>query len=148
MPRFVSKDGVWFPAKEKVSLTNITDKVKVVDGKEIEPGDPYIYEGPDRAAEFELFQAGVKNFGIHFKDDPDLINRARQLGYKDVAEYAKAVGYDAEKVRQEFEKNAAVVTKHELPERKEGIKTFGGGRDFSGQGNDVPGAFGKPKELG
>ncbi len=129
MARYVSKDGVWSSAKEKVALTK--------------NGEPYVYEGPDRAAEFEFFKAGVKTFGMDFHYDPDLINRAKQLGFKDVNEYASAMGYDKEKAEKDFKENAAFVTKHELPARKEGIEVFGGGVDKSGQGNDILGGFGK-----
>lgn len=131
MPRFVSKDGVWYPAKEKVSLVNK------------DTGEPYIYEGPDRAAEFELFLAKQETFGVNFKDDPDLIERARQRGYKSVLSFAKAMGYDSKKAQEEFDKHAAEVTKHELPPKKEAIATVGGGMDRSGQGEDFIGGFGK-----
>ena len=55
-PTFVSKDGIWHPAKEKIGLVNRSGKTKTIDGKRIKPGDPYIYEGADRAALFVLYQ--------------------------------------------------------------------------------------------
>ena len=77
MPSYVSKDGVWYPAKEHVVLPHLT-------------GTPNeVYDGPDRAAEFELAQTfGIDEdgkpkettFGMDFRTDPELINRARQLG--------------------------------------------------------------------
>jgi hypothetical protein len=152
MPNYVSLDGEWYPAKEKVSLKNITDEPKKIvklDGTEeiVQPGDPYIYEGPDRAALFELYKAGVEKFGIDFHHDPELLNRIKQLGFKNVDEYAKSMGYDKKKVQEEFEKKASVVNKYELPKRVKAIETMGGGIDFAGQGQDRPGGFDLPKEL-
>jgi len=147
MPNYVSKDGVWYPAKEKVGLINTSGKEKEVDGKKVAPGEPYIYEGPDRAALFELFKAKVETFGVDFRTDPELINRVRQLGYKSVDEYAKIMGYDKEKIEKEFKKNASVVTKHELPKKVEAVKTLGGGKDFAGQGQDKFGGFGEAPKV-
>lgn len=141
MPRYVSKDGEWYPALEKVSLIDHVGK----DGRQ--PGDPYIYEGPDRAALFELFKAGVEKFGVHFMHDSDLIRRVKELGYKDVKEYAKSVGWDEKKVMEEFNKKAAVVTKHELPTKVKMIETMGGGLDTAGQGQDKKGGFDLPPEI-
>jgi hypothetical protein len=135
MSRFISKDGVWHPANEKVALTNH------------KTGEPYIYEGPDRAALYELFQQKVENLGNDFRFDSELINRIRQLGYKDIDEYLQFIGYDSSKVELEFKKNASKINKHELPERIASIEKMGGGTDTSGQGNDIPGGFGKPKDL-
>ena len=151
MPNYVSKGGVWYPAKEKVGLTNLSGKTKEVDGKKVKHGDPYVYEGPDRAALFELYQIDqsgkTTTLGQDFKTDPEFINRVRQLGFKDVDEYLKSVGYDPEQVEVEFKKKARVVNKHELPERVKEIETLGGGKDFSGQGKDVRGGFGQPQDL-
>jgi hypothetical protein len=147
MPTYISKDGMWYAAKEKVALQNITGKVKVVNGVEVLPGEPYIYEGPDRAALFELYKAGVETFGIDFHNDPELISRVRQLGYKTVDAYAKVMGYDKKKIEEAFIKNASVIQKHELPKRVADLDLMGGGKDFSGQGKDKKGGFGTPKEL-
>ena len=136
-PRFHSKDGVWHPAKEKVGLTDHEGT------KGRSPGDPYVYKGPDRAALYELYKAKVETLGQDFRHDPDLVSRIRSLGYKDIDEYAKSVGYDEKKVEENFKKNASVVVKHELPEPKEGIKPVTGGADFSGQGQDREGGFGE-----
>ena len=54
MPNYISIDGEFFPAKERVALKNLSGKEKEVDGKIIKPGEDYIYEGADRAALFEL----------------------------------------------------------------------------------------------
>lgn len=148
MANWVSRRGVWHPAKEKVGLNNYSGKeITAGDGEKIKPGEPYIYDGPDRSALFELFQAKQETLGVDFKNDPDLIARVRQLGYKDVDDYAKAMGYDDAAAEQEFQKKAATVTKHELPKRVAAIKQLGGGRDFSGSGDDAYGGFGQPKDL-
>ena len=154
MPRFISKDGVWHPEKEKIALKNISDETIVNPstegknvGEEVAPGDDFIYEGPDRAALFELFKAKVETLGQDFHHDMDLIQRVRNLGFKDVKSYAKLVGYDKEKVEEEFEKKASIVNKHELPKRVKAIDSLAGGRDTSGGGQDRVGGFGEqPKE--
>ena len=145
MSRWVSKDGIWHPAKEKVALKNITDKVKVINGQTVQPGEPYIYEGPDRAALFELFEQKVETLGQDFRQDIELINRVKQLGYTSVDDYAKAMGYDKDKVEALFNKNASVVTQHELPKRVEALNELGGGTDMSGQGKSIVGGFGEPE---
>ena len=134
MPNWLSRDGVWYPVKEKVGLKK-------------KDGEPYIYEGPDRAALFVLFQEKTETLGMDFRHDPDLLARVRALGYKDIDEYALAVGYDPQKVEEDFQKHASAVNKHELPEKVKAVEMMGGGVDTSGQGNDIPGGFGKPKDL-
>jgi hypothetical protein len=147
MPSYISNDGVWTPAKEKVALVNNENKPITINGKEIGPGEPYIYEGPDRAAEFELFQTGEKHFGVEFWKDPDMIQRAKNLGYKDIFEYATEMGWERKKSQEDFEKKASVVQKHEAPKKSKAREIEGGGKDFSGSGADVYGGFGKPKEI-
>ena len=152
MPNYVSLDGVWHAANEKVSLKNITSEPKKVlklDGTEeiVQPGEPYIYEGPDRAALFEFYKAGVDKFGIDFHHDPELLNRVKQLGFKNVDEYAKLTGYDKKKAKEDFDKKASVVNKYDLPKRVKAIETMGGGLDTAGQGQDKLGGFDLPKEL-
>jgi hypothetical protein len=142
MPTYNSKDGVWTPAQEKVALTNFSKETKVINGKEIVPGEPYIYEGPDRAAEFELFQAGEKQLGQAFWEDPDMIDRARQLGYKDVMAYAKARGWKKEESDKQFNEKAKIVLKHEPPKKSKEKKIIGGGVDATGSGKDIIGGFG------
>lgn len=145
MPSYVSVDGEFFPTKERVALKNLSGKVRVVDGKEVKPGEDYIYEGADRAALFELYKAGVEKFGIDFHHDAELLNRVKQLGFKNVNEYAKAVGYDKEKIKKEVEQKIAKVTMHELPTKVKAIEQLGGGIDTSGGGQDKLGGFGEPK---
>ena len=148
MPTYVSKGGVFYPAKEHAVLPHLS-------GTENE-----VYDGPDRAAELELAQAhGVDangkpklgTFGIDFRHDPDLINRARSLGYKDVEEYAKAMGYNdtPEQEAAKIAEKEKVVNKYEQPKRVEANAKLGGGVDTSGQGNDKLGGFGNdPDGLG
>jgi len=147
MPSYISRDGVWTPAQEKVALVNNETKPITINGKEVGPGEPYIYEGPDRAAEFELYQSGEKTFGVEFWKDPDMIQRAKNLGYKDIFEYAKEMGWEKEKSEKDFEKKASVVQRHEPPKKSKAREIDGGGKDLSGGGADVYGGFGKPKEL-
>lgn len=147
MPRYVSNKGVWFPAKERIALKNLSGKTKVVDGKEIEPGDDYIYEGPDRAALFELFKEGVETFGQDFRKNPEFLQGVRNQGFPSVEEFLKFIGYDEKKAEEEFEKKASKVHKDEIPKRVEMVRTLGGGTDTSGGGQDRYGGFGpQPKD--
>lgn len=158
MPNWISKGGLMYPAKERVALTNNSDKPIIVDGKEIQPGEPYIYEGSDRAAEYELAQMyGVDEegkpkqgyIGIDCLKDPEMIMRAKQLGYNTVDEYARAMGYNPELAEKQIKEKEKVIVKHEQPKKSEGIRKSGGGTDFSGQGEDVYGGFGNnPDGLG
>ena len=146
MPTFISKDGVWHPAKEKVGLVNLSGKTKTVNGIKIKPGDPYIYEGPDRASLFRLYEEKTETLGMNFKQDPEFINRVRQLGFT-MEDYLQSVGYDEAKVEAEFKKKAAVVTKHEIGQQVKAIETLGGGVDTSGIGKNRYGGFGEiPRE--
>lgn len=134
MPNWISDRGIWHPMKEKVALKK-------------KDGEPYIYEGPDRAALYELWRDKVEVLGQDFKHDPDLVARIRSLGFKDIEEYLHSIGYDEEKAKKDFEARAVKINKHELPDRIQAIEQMGGGIDTSGQGNDIPGGFGKPKDL-
>lgn len=153
MSRFVSKDGVWYPGKERVSLKNLSGKILTnpseegskFHGEEVQPGDDFIYEGPDRAAMYHLFKEKLDTLGQDFRQNPDMVGIARQFGYKSVDAYAKAVGYDADKVEEDFKKNASVMAKHELPKRAQETLIMGGGQDTSGSGADVIGGFGEQR---
>ena len=153
MPRWTTDSrGVWHPAKEKVALRN-NKKEQIINpsatwsnyfGQKVLPGEVYIYEGPDRAAMFELFEQKVESLGVDFHTDPDLISRVRQMGYKDVNEYARVMGFDEKKAQERFEKESAKVTGHELPQKVEALQMLGGGKDLTGQGQDIYGGFGEP----
>ena len=146
MARYVSKEGVWHPAKERIALKNLSGKVKEVDGEKIQPKEQYIYKGADRAALYEMFKEGVSTFGRNFREDPDFRAAIRNQGFNSVEEYLKAMGYDEEKANKDFEEKAAVVHKDELPEKVAAIKTLGGGVDTAGGGKDRYGGFGSQPE--
>jgi hypothetical protein len=144
MPNYVSKGGVFYPAKEHAVLPHLSGT------------DKEVYDGPDRAAEFELAQAHgmdtdgkpkVTTFGIDFRKDPEFVNRVRQMGYKDINEYLKDIGYDEASEEEKFNKLAAVIVKHKEPDKKPASEVLGGGKDFSGQGKDKYGGFGSPQEI-
>lgn len=140
MPNWVSKGGTWHPAKEKVALTDHEGK----DGRK--PGDPYIYDGADRGALFELFREKVEALGQDFKTDPAFIQSVRNQGFNTVDEYLKFIGYDEEKDEKEFKKKAKKVTKHEIEKTVKAIETVGGGQNYYGPGRHRLGGFGEPKE--
>jgi len=144
MPQYVSDGGVWHPANEHAVLPHLSGT------------DKEIYDGPDRAAMEELAKAyGVDEkgfpkettFGMPFTMDPDLLNRAKQLGFKDAMDLALASGYDPVKAKAEFAKKAAKIEKYEPPKRQPAREIEGGGKDLSGQGLDKYGGFGTPPEM-
>jgi hypothetical protein len=145
-PSYISRGGELHPATEHAVLPHLS-------------GTPNeVYDGPDRAAMAELAEAhGVDDagkpkkmtFGIHFKNDPDLINRARSLGFKDVKEFAQAMGYNEtpETEAKLEEEKAKVIVRHVEPKRGRPNKKLGGGTDTSGAGNDHYGDFGERPAL-
>jgi hypothetical protein len=145
MPTYVSNRGVWHPAKEKVGLVNKSDKPIEYNGKTIQPGEPFVYEGPDREAIKELHLAGRTTFGQDFKTDPEFLQMVRNRGFQSVEEYLSMIGYDEEKAEKEFEERAAVVQAHEVPKRHAEIKMLGGGKDTSGNRQDLHGGFGEER---
>lgn len=154
MAGYVSKEGLWSPIKERVVLKNESDHPITnpsTDGKYVgdmvQPGEEFIYEGPDRAALYELWKAKEEHFGIDFRKSPEFLENIRKFNFKTEKEYLKFIGYDDKKAKEEFNKKASVVTKHELPVKVKALRELGGGKDFSGQGNDKYGDFGTPKEL-
>lgn len=153
-PSYVSKGGVWYPAKERVALKNFSNKpIKNPSTDEklkeevVQPGEDYIYSGPDRAALFELWKAKVETFGEDFRTNPEFLQAVRNMGYSSYKKYLKDIGFDEEKMEKDFKKNADTVTKHDLPKRVEALNTLAGGRDTSGQGKDRYGGFDLPDEL-
>jgi hypothetical protein len=133
MSTWISRDGKWFPAKEHAVLPHLQGT------------DKEIYDGPDRAALYELYEQKEEFLGQDFHTDAELIARVKQLGYKDVNEYALAHGWDAVKVEADFQKKAAVVNKHEIAQRVEEVNTLGGGMDKSGSNKNILGGFGEPE---
>jgi len=143
MPSWVSKEGVWYPAKEHAVLPHLSGT------------DKEIYDGPDRAAELELAEAHgidkdgkpkVTTFGINFRKNPDFINFVRQMNYPSIDAYLHDIGYDMEKVEKDFKEKAAEIVKHQEPERGPEPTRVGGGIDTSGKGSDLIGGFGQERE--
>lgn len=157
MGQWISLHGKLYPANEKVALRN-NSKEKIINpsaswskyaGEEVGPGEPFIYEGPDRASLFELYLADptgkTEYLGMEFYDDPEIQDRARQRGYKSVADYAKAMGYDKTKAEERFKGLVKEISTHDLPKTVKMLRAAeSGGYDTSGQGNDAYGDFGDP----
>jgi len=135
MPRYVSHEGVWHPAKEHAVLPQHSGT------------DKEVYDGPDRAALLELWREKVETFGVNFRKSPEFLQMLRELNFKNEKEYFKFVGYDPEAAKEHFEKNAHKVSKHEMPKRVEAIQALGGGRDTSGTGKDMYGGFGEEPAI-
>ena len=142
MPKWISKDGEWNPAKEKVALVNDTGKTITVNGKTVGPGEPYIYEGPDRAALDYMKEQGVTKVGMHFSKDTEFINRVRQVHNMSMAEYMAANGYDEKTSVAEFEKKFAEINTHQDPSRKASTRQPSGGRNTAGASGHYEGDFG------
>ena len=151
MPNYVSVNGIWYPAEEKVALVNNDKEPKKYPTPEgekiIQSGEPFIYKGPDRAAEFELYKAGVKTFGIDFRTDPEIIGRARAMGYNNVLDFAVAMGWqgDIKKDEDKQLENLSKIVTHDAPKKSEAHEMLGGGTDNSGQGKSFLGGFGDEK---
>ena len=133
-PSWISKNGVWEPAQERVVDPN-------------QPAGKEVYEGPDRAALDQLKEEGVEHLGTDFMLDPELQTRARQMGYKTVQEYLKVYGWDKEKAEAAYLKAKAVVVDH-----KDGVRTKAaifpsGGDDESRSGKGRKGGFETPSDV-
>lgn len=151
MPRYISKGGKWYPAKEKVALKNYGDKTiknpstdEKLKDEEVKPGEDFIYSGADRAALFELWRAKVEYFGEDFRTNPEFLQAVRNMGYSSYKKYLKDIGFDEKKMEEDFAKKAEEVNMHELPKKVKAIDTLAGGRDFSGGGQDMRGDFKLP----
>ena len=157
MPNFVSKCGELHPAKEKIGLTNLSDKTIKYNGETIKPGDPFVYDGPCREAIKVLNIEGRKNkdgelvLGRDFRTDPDflkaIVNQNYNRGKEGLQEYLNDIGFDEKVDSENFNKKIATVKAHEVPKKVKAINALGGGKDFSGQGNDVKGDFGDPPNI-
>lgn len=143
MPNYNSKLGNWVPAKERVVRVNAPR------GKEV-------YEGPDRAALWEMQKAGlidekgnkIGEMGTFYKTDPELIIRAKNAGFPNVEEYLAIFGYDEKKALEQFEKVNGKEIEHDAKLVKAAIKELAGGKDESGNSeNNRYGDFGLPPEL-
>jgi len=147
MPNLISKDGVCYPAKERVALTNKSDEVIVYKGKDIEPGEEFIYEGPCRAAVEMIMEHGNgETIGRDFRHDPEWLQSVRNMGFDNPEQYLKAMGYDKDKSEAEFKAKAASIKAHTMPKPKSETLIMGGGEDQSGTSeNDLIGGFGQQK---
>lgn len=130
MASFDSKDGVWIPKTEKVALV------------ERESGEPFIYEGPDRAALDYLKKEGVDHLGVHFTKDADIIFRAKQLNMT-LEEFCELHKNTEAERKKTFDAAHATKVLHRPTPRKEGVKDLGGGKDFANQKNNMSGALGE-----
>lgn len=147
MGNFVSNGGKWYAAKEKIALVNKGKEPIFYKGKEIAPGDPFIYEGADREALKALNEAGEEFLGKDFKRDPDFLQAVRNMGFQSgeqgVKDYLEMIGYNEKEEEERFKKISSVVKRHELPEKAKEIVAFGGGKDTTGnRNNDIVGGFG------
>lgn len=146
MPHYISSKGLWFPAKERVALKNLSGKPKEVDGEVVQPGEEYIYKGPDRAALFDLWKEGVDTFGQDFRKNPEFLQGIRNQGFQNVEDFLKFVGYDEKADEEKFKEKAAKITKHELPKKVKAIEVLGGGQNTAGDGDRYGGFGDVPKD--
>lgn len=175
MPTWISDEkSLWHPAKEVASLINISDSpIEIeqtsIDGKKfkqvIQPGAPYIYEGPDRAAMFQWWEEngrpsyekmmelnGNVTMGEDFLTNQYFMEQYAKFrsmhGFQTVKEYLTFIGYDEAATKKKFEEKAAKVAIHDLPKRSPEIKKLGGGDDRANPGkNQRYGGFGDPEEA-
>lgn len=156
MARFVSFRGKMYPANESVSLIyagknkiakeDLPDTVTIPENQKfLEPGQSFLYNGPDREALKMLHEQGVEYLGQDFMEDPEFMQISRNRGFNTVKEYLKAIGYDEAKDEAEFKKRASIVSMHELPQRVAEINVLGGGKDMSGNKADIIGGFGEER---
>lgn len=154
MPNWISKGGKWFPQKEKVALKNYSEKViknpstePELKDQEIKPGEDYIYSGPDRAALYELWKDKVSYLGEDFRINPEFLQAVRNMGYTSYKKYLKDIGFDEEKMEDDFKEKSTEVNLHELPKKVEALDILAGGKDTSGGGQDIKGEWKSPPGL-
>lgn len=154
-PTFVSKKGVWLTAKEKIGLVYKGSKVipkgalpegVTITGEFLHPNDPFMYDGPDRAALIAMHKEnGGQSFGVDFRSDPEFLQAVRNRGFNNVDEYLKMIAFDEAAEDKKFEEKVSSIKSHEIPKRVEAIEILAGGKDFAGTGNDIVGGFGEEK---
>jgi hypothetical protein len=144
---------MFFPAIESVSLkyegkTSIPkDKLSkyiTISGDALNPGEMFLYKGPDREAMYMLKEQGVEYLGQDFEHDPEFLQKVRALNFASIKEYLEFIGYNEGKDRNRFEGLAKKVSIHELPSREAEDFILAGGKDSAGN-NDIIGGFGEPK---
>lgn len=133
MPTYVSKNGAWEPALEKVA---VKDK----------NGEPAIYSGKDRAALEEIEAGNITS--QPFWKDTEFINRVRQVHNMSMDEYMKANGFDEKTSNEEFQKKMSVVNLHNDTPRKPSNRFRSGGANTApGGGGSLEGDFGGISEA-
>lgn len=163
MSTWVSDErGQWHPGKERAPLKNLSGRpIEIeqtsMDGKKfkqlVQPGQDYIYEGPDRAAMYQWWEENGKptaeqmrelignvTFGEDFRVNTEFMSQYAKFramfGFETVEDYLKYLGYDPKAVHEKFLKKAQVVTTHDAPARINEIKMLGGGDDKANPGKN------------
>lgn len=134
MPTWISKDGVQKPALEKVMLTNP------------KTGEPYLYEGPDRAAIKYLQDNNVTELGIDFRKDPEIINRARQFNMT-VDEWCQIHLNPDEKRKADFAQKEKEINFHAPPAKKKATEFRGGGINIANPKASKLGGFDATEDV-
>lgn len=147
MGEFISKGGVWHPVREKLALKNKSDEVIVYNDQEIEPGEEFIYDGPDREAVDMIQKDGNgETIGTNFKSDPEFLQSVRNMGFNSTDEYLKTIGYDEKEVEKKFKEKASSIKAHTMPMPKSEVIGQCGGTDTTGNSeNDIVGGFGSER---
>lgn len=120
MPSWISRMGIWGPAKERVYI----------------PKKDEIYEGPDRAALDVLKEENVEYLGMEVKNDPQIMELARQRN-QTVEQYLE-MNKPLPKQVVEIEQAQSKVVNHEPGPKKRGVSPRGGGVTIKGGFGDVP----------
>lgn len=120
MPSWISKMGIWGPAKERA----------------YDPKKDEIYEGPDRAALEVLKEENVDHLGMEVENDPQLLEVAQRYGMT-VPQYLERFKPSQKQV-EETTKAQEVVQDHKDAPKKRGVKPRGGGVTISGGFGDMP----------
>lgn len=102
MPSFVSKGGVWEPAKERA----------------FDPKSGEIYDGPDREAKRYIEENGGA-VGMDILDDPQLIEIAESRRMT-VQQYVEKFSPKPDQIKAKKEADEKIVT-HALPTPKPGV---------------------------
>lgn len=153
MPTYISDRGKWIPAKEKIGLTNKSDEIIEHNGEKIKPGEPFVYDGPDREAVKELALQQVEHLGTDFRSDPEFLQAVRNQNFNSVEDYLRHIGYNELNDQKRVKDKKVSVKAHEIAEKVKELKIMGGGKDYAGnKDNDVIGGFGdeklrKPSEV-
>ncbi len=161
MSRWISLDGKMYPAMERIALKNNGNSPiripkkrdektgEIMEWETVEPGMDYIYEGPDRAALFELYlidkSGATKHIGVDFKTDPMWLKMTRDLGFATVKDYLKYIDYDEKAMQERFDKLSKQVTPHDIVKWGRFQEMIAGGKDTSSTGAHIVGGFGEPQ---